>query len=148
MGYCTLYGDMNGGLAVIGDLYKTSVFALCDWIDSPQARACRTSFGLTGEGELVGRAIRTKPPSAELRPDQKDSDSLPDYALLDGVLRRMIEDRASASSLIAEGADPSIVDRIATLLKRAEFKRRQAAPLLKVSPQAFGSGWRLPIASS
>ena len=148
VGYCTLYGDMNGGLAVIGDLYKTSVFALCDWIDSPQAKACRTSFGLAGEGELVGRAIRTKPPSAELRPDQKDSDSLPDYALLDGVLRRMIEDRASASSLIAEGADPSIVDRIATLLKRAEFKRRQAAPLLKVSPQAFGSGWRLPIASS
>ena len=148
VGYCTLYGDMNGGLAVIGDLYKTSVFALCDWIDSPQAKACRTSFGLAGEGELVGRAIRTKPPSAELRPDQKDSDSLPDYALLDGVLRRMIEDRASASSLIAEGADPSVVERIATLLKRAEFKRRQAAPLLKVSPQAFGSGWRLPIASS
>ena len=148
VGYCTLYGDMNGGLAVIGDLYKTSVFALCDWIDSPQAKACRTSFGLAGEGELVGRAIRTKPPSAELRPDQKDSDSLPDYALLDGVLRRMIEDRASASSLIAEGADPAMVDRIATLLKRAEFKRRQAAPLLKVSPQAFGSGWRLPIASS
>ena len=148
VGYCTLYGDMNGGLAVIGDLYKTSVFALCDWIDSPQAKACRTSFGLAGEGELVGRAIRTKPPSAELRPDQKDSDSLPDYALLDGVLRRMIEDRASASSLIAEGADPAVVDRIATLLKRAEFKRRQAAPLLKVSPQAFGSGWRLPIASS
>ena len=148
VGYCTLYGDMNGGLAVIGDLYKTSVFALCDWIDSPQARDCRISFGLAGEGELVGRAIRTKPPSAELRPDQKDSDSLPDYALLDGVLRRMIEDRASASSLIAEGADPAMVDRIATLLKRAEFKRRQAAPLLKVSPQAFGSGWRLPIASS
>ena len=69
--------------AVIGDLYKTSVFALCDWIDSPQAKACRTSFGLAGEGELVGRAIRTKLLSAELRPDQKDSDSLPDYALLD-----------------------------------------------------------------
>ena len=148
VGYCTLYGDMNGGLAVIGDLYKTSVFALCDWIDSAQASACRASFGLPNQGDLIGEEIRLKPPSAELRPDQKDSDSLPDYPLLDGLLRRMIEDRVSESTLIADGADPVLVQRIAGLLKRAEFKRRQAAPLLKVSPQAFGSGWRLPIASS
>ncbi|MGB1622378.1 MAG: NAD+ synthase, partial [Synechococcus sp.] len=148
VGYCTLYGDMNGGLAVIGDLYKTSVFALCDWIDSPQASACRARFGLPDQGELIGDAIRLKPPSAELRPDQKDSDSLPDYPLLDGLLRQMIEQRTSEATLIANGADPALVQRIAGLLKRAEFKRRQAAPLLKVSPQAFGSGWRLPIASS
>ena len=148
VGYCTLYGDMNGGLAVIGDLYKTSVFALCDWIDSPKAQACRAAFGLPDQGDLIGQEIRLKPPSAELRPDQKDSDSLPDYTLLDGLLRRMIEERSSDADLIADGADPELVQRITSLLKRAEFKRRQAAPLLKVSPQAFGSGWRLPIASS
>ena len=124
------------------------MFALCDWIDSAQASACRASFGLPNQGDLIGEEIRLKPPSAELRPDQKDSDSLPDYPLLDGLLRRMIEDRVSESTLIADGADPVLVQRIAGLLKRAEFKRRQAAPLLKVSPQAFGSGWRLPIASS
>ena len=148
VGYCTLYGDMNGGLAVIGDLYKTSVFALCDWIDSPQGQACRAAFGLPDQGDLIGQEIRLKPPSAELRPDQKDSDSLPDYTLLDGLLRRMIEERSSDADLIADGANPELVQRITSLLKRAEFKRRQAAPLLKVSPQAFGSGWRLPIASS
>ena len=148
VGYCTLYGDMNGGLAVIGDLYKTSVFALCDWIDSPKAEACRAAFGLPEQGDLIGQEIRLKPPSAELRPDQKDSDSLPDYTLLDGLLRRMIEERSSDAALIADGADPELVQRITSLFKRAEFKRRQAAPLLKVSPQAFGSVWRLPIASS
>jgi len=147
VGYCTLYGDMNGGLAVIGDLYKTTVFRLCAWIDSSAASPCRSALGLPAEGELIGAAIRHKPPSAELRPDQRDSDSLPDYAVLDPILRRLIEELASPEQLIAAGADPALVERIWTLLRRAEFKRRQAAPALKVSRRSFGSGWRMPIAA-
>jgi len=154
VGYCTLYGDMNGGLAVIGDLYKTTVFALCAWLDSPAAAPCRAELGLPAQGELVGRAIREKPPSAELRPDQRDSDSLPDYALLDPILQALIEDLRSPEELASQGlADGTGVDladaeRILQLLRRAEFKRRQAAPLLKVSRRAFGSGWRMPIAAA
>ena len=147
VGYCTLYGDMNGGLAVIGDLYKTSVFALCDWLDSDASLACRRDLGLPEHGELVGEAIRRKPPSAELRPDQKDSDSLPDYTVVEALLKELIHNRNSRAALIQAGHDPALVERVERLLKRAEFKRRQAAPLLKVSPQAFGSGWRLPIAA-
>ena len=148
VGYCTLYGDMNGGLAVIGDLYKTTVFALCDWLDGAGAQACRADLNLPTEGELVGVAIRCKPPSAELRPEQKDSDSLPDYGVLDRLLKELIEERRAGADLIDAGHDPGLVQRVETLLKRAEFKRRQAAPLLKVCPQAFGTGWRLPIASA
>ena len=153
VGYCTLYGDMNGGLAVIGDLYKTTVFDLCDWLDSPAAGPCRTALGLPSSGELVGAAIRTKPPSAELRPDQRDSDSLPDYALLDPILKALIEELRSPEEIVSQGlADGSPVeaeqaDRIMQLVRRAEFKRRQAAPLLKVSGRAFGTGWRMPIAA-
>ena len=147
VGYCTLYGDMNGGLAVIGDLYKTTVFRLCAWLDSPASSACRAALGLPAEGELIGAAIRSKPPSAELRPDQRDSDSLPDYAVLDPILRRLIEELASPEQLVAAGADAALVERIWTLLRRAEFKRRQAAPALKVSRRSFGTGWRMPIAA-
>ncbi|MFM7652845.1 MAG: NAD+ synthase, partial [Vulcanococcus sp.] len=148
VGYCTLYGDMNGGLAVIGDLYKTSVFRLCAWIDSPAATPCRQALGLPATGELVGRAIRDKPPSAELRPDQRDSDSLPDYAQLDPLLQALIEEQRSPEELVAAGADAALAERVQGLLRRAEFKRRQAAPLLKVSGRAFGSGWRMPIAAA
>ena len=147
VGYCTLYGDMNGGLAVIGDLYKSTVFALCHWLDSPDAGACRAELGLGGSGPLIGQAILEKPPSAELRPDQKDSDSLPDYERLDPLLMDLIEQRMSGEQLIGAGHDPDDVKRIERLFRRAEFKRRQAPPLLKVSNQAFGSGWRLPIAA-
>ncbi|MCP9928060.1 NAD+ synthase [Cyanobium sp. CH-040] len=147
VGYCTLYGDMNGGLAVIGDLYKTSVFRLCAWLDSRAAGSCRQALGLPAEGELIGHAIRSKPPSAELRPDQRDSDSLPDYAVLDPVLKALVERRCSPEQLVSEGTDPALVGRVTGLLSRAEFKRRQAAPVLKVSGQAFGSGWRMPIAA-
>jgi NAD+ synthase (glutamine-hydrolysing) len=147
VGYCTLYGDMNGGLAVIGDLYKTTLFSLCEWIDSAAASACRRSLGLPAEGELVGAAIRSKPPSAELRPDQRDSDSLPDYAVLDPILKRLVEDLANPEQLVAEGADVALVERIWNLLRRSEFKRRQAAPSLKVSSRSFGTGWRMPIAA-
>ncbi|MFL0774301.1 MAG: NAD+ synthase, partial [Prochlorococcus sp.] len=120
---------------------------LCNWLDSAAAMACRRELGLPAEGELVGAAIRLKPPSAELRPDQRDSDSLPDYALLDPLLQAMIEKRISAEELIANGQEEAVVNRVEGLLRRAEFKRRQAPPLLKVSRQAFGSGWRLPIAA-
>ena len=149
VGYCTLYGDMNGGLAVIGDLYKTTVFRLCAWLDSDAARACRGDLGLPEAGELIGAAIRLKPPSAELRPDQLDSDSLPDYALLDPLLQAYIEQHRSPEDLGPElkGVDPALAQRVDGLLRRAEFKRRQAAPVLKVSPRAFGSGWRMPIAA-
>ena len=148
VGYCTLYGDMNGGLAVIGDLYKSTVFSLCDWIDSPASAECRRELQLPAEGELIGAEIRTKPPSAELRPEQRDSDSLPDYAVLDPMLKALIEALATPEQLIAAGGgDPALIQRIHSLLTRAEFKRRQAAPVLKVSSRAFGGGWRMPIAA-
>ena len=147
VGYCTLYGDMNGGLAVIGDLYKTSVYRLCAWIDSPAAAACRADLGLAPSGPLIGEAILQKAPSAELRPDQRDSDSLPPYGELDPVLKGLVERLATPEELVGEGMDPALVARVTRLVQRAEFKRRQAAPVLKVSGRAFGSGWRMPIAA-
>ena len=147
VGYCTLYGDMNGGLAVIGDLYKTCVFELCAWLDSPASSACRAAFGLASQGGLVGETIRLKPPSAELRPDQRDSDSLPDYTVLDPALQALVEQHRPPNQLIADGMDAAVVEQVLALLRRAEFKRRQAAPVLKVSGRAFGSGWRMPIAA-
>ena len=147
VGYCTLYGDMNGGLAVIGDLYKSTVFHLCDWIDSEAAQAVRQELGLPAQGELIGAAIREKPPSAELRPDQKDSDSLPDYAVLDPLLKALLEEHQSPEELSQQGTDPALAERVMGLLRRAEFKRRQAPPVPKLSQRAFGSGWRMPIAA-
>ncbi|EDY39706.1 glutamine dependent NAD+ synthetase [Cyanobium sp. PCC 7001] len=147
VGYCTLYGDMNGGLSVIGDLYKSTVFALAAWLDSPEASACRLELGLPAEGELVGRAIRAKPPSAELRPDQRDSDSLPEYDRLDPLLEALVEERRSVEELAVDPRFGPMAEQVARLLRRAEFKRRQAAPVLKVSGHAFDSGWRMPIAA-
>jgi NAD+ synthetase len=148
VGYCTLYGDMNGGLAVIGDLYKTGVFRLCGWLDSAAAAHCRQELGLPPDGELVGRAIRDKPPSAELRPDQRDSDSLPDYSVLDPLLEALLEQHLSPDDLVARGVDRAQADRVMQLLRRAEFKRRQAPPVLKLGKRSFGSGWRMPIAAA
>ena len=148
VGYCTLYGDMNGGLAVIGDLYKTGVFRLCAWLDSTAAAHCRQELGLPPDGELVGRAIRDKPPSAELRPDQRDSDSLPDYSVLDPLLEALLEQHLSPDDLVARGVDRAQADRVMQLLRRAEFKRRQAPPVLKLGKRSFGSGWRMPIAAA
>ncbi len=148
VGYCTLYGDMNGGLSVIGDLYKTSVYNLCYWLDSPRASKTREHLGLSTNGELIGSAICSKAPSAELSPNQLDSDSLPDYEILDPILKALIEQRISPLKLIEQGYDSMLVSKIQKLLKKSEFKRRQAPPLLKVSNQAFGSGWRIPIAST
>jgi NAD+ synthase (glutamine-hydrolysing) len=132
---------------VIGDLYKTTVFALCAWLDSPAAQSCRQALGLPARGELIGAAIRHKPPSAELRPGQKDSDSLPDYGVLDPLLKALIEAHRSPEELVAAGVDTAVADRVMGLLRRAEFKRRQAPPVLKVSRRSFGSGWRMPIAA-
>ncbi|MFN9661728.1 MAG: NAD+ synthase [Cyanobacteriota bacterium] len=147
VGYCTLYGDMNGGLAVIGDLYKTSIYRLCAWLDSPAAAPCRADLGLPPVGPLIGATIREKAPSAELRPDQRDSDSLPPYEVLDPLLKGLVERLASPEELVAGGMERTLVERVTGLVRRAEFKRRQAPPVLKVSGRAFGSGWRMPIAA-
>ncbi len=148
VGYCTLYGDMNGGLAAIGDLYKTSVFKLCDWIDSPAASKWKEFYQLPNNKELVGLSIRQKQPSAELRPGQLDIDSLPEYEKLDPILKGLIEKKRSLIELVNQGHEPNLIKKIQKLLKKSEFKRRQAPPMLKVSNQAFGSGWRIPIAAT
>ncbi len=133
VGYCTLYGDMNGGLAVISDVYKTQVYALCAWLNLEQ--------------KVIPPQILTKAPSAELKPDQLDQDSLPAYEILDEILEKLISERQSIAQIIAAGADAEVVNRVAFLVNRAEFKRRQAPPGLKISNRAFGSGWRMPIAA-
>jgi NAD+ synthase (glutamine-hydrolysing) len=138
MGYCTLYGDMNGALGPIGDLFKTEVFALCRRINEREKKA--------GRGEIIPRAILDKPPSAELRPNQKDQDSLPPYEELDAILRLYLFDNLSAGEIAARGNNRELAERIIQAAARAEFKRRQAPPVLKVSPRAFGMGRRMPIA--
>ena len=147
VGYCTLYGDMNGGLSVIGDLYKTDVYRICYWLNSPAATAQRMAAGLVGDGELIPGTILAKPPSAELHPHQRDSDCLPEYTILDPLLQRLVEHHEAPDQLIATGEPPALVNRVWTLLRRAEFKRRQAPPVLKLSGRAFGTGWRMPIAA-
>jgi NAD+ synthase (glutamine-hydrolysing) len=132
-GYATLYGDMVGGFAVIKDVPKTLVYALCA---DRNERAGR---------ELIPLNVLTKPPSAELRPDQKDSDSLPDYEELDPILEGYVEDDLSTSDLVDRGFDAATVRRIGTLVDRNEYKRRQAPPGVRVSPKAFGKDRRLPI---
>jgi NAD+ synthase/NAD+ synthase (glutamine-hydrolysing) len=132
VGYCTLYGDMNGGLAVIADLPKTMVYRVARWRNqrSPD----------------LPEAILTKAPSAELRPNQTDQDSLPSYELLDQILELHIEQSQSAEMIIGQGFDEHAVRRVLRLVRGAEFKRKQAAPALKVTSRAFGTGWRMPIA--
>jgi NAD+ synthetase len=131
--YCTLYGDMNGGLAAIADVPKTMVYSLCKWLNSQR-------------GEVIPHHILSKPPSAELRPNQVDQDSLPPYEILDDILQRRIGEHASWQEIVAVGHDPETVTHVLKLIKTAEFKRRQAPPGLKISDRAFGSGWRMPIA--
>jgi NAD+ synthase (glutamine-hydrolysing) len=138
MGYCTLYGDMNGALGPIGDLFKTEVFALCRRINERAAEA--------GGRPPIPEAIITKPPSAELRPNQKDQDSLPPYETLDEILRLYLYQNLSADEIVRRGGDRELAARIIKTVARAEFKRRQAPPVLKVSPRAFGMGRRMPIA--
>jgi NAD+ synthase (glutamine-hydrolysing) len=132
-GYSTLYGDMAGGFAVIKDVPKMLVYALCEDLNHRSGR------------EVVPRAVIEKPPSAELRPDQKDEDSLPSYAVLDQILEGYVEDDRSIADLVAAGFDRETVVRVAGLVDRAEYKRRQAAPGVRVSSKAFGKDRRLPI---
>ena len=134
VGYCTLYGDMAGGLAVIGDLPKTLVYRV--------ARAANARAGR----ELVPERTFTKPPSAELKPDQTDQDTLPPYDVLDDILAAYIEERHTAAEIAARGHPPDVVRRVLRMVVGSEYKRRQAAPVLKVTGKAFGEGRRLPIA--
>lgn len=132
VGYCTLYGDMAGALAVIGDVLKTEVYALARHINRRE--------------EVIPEAIIMKAPSAELRPDQKDEDSLPPYHVLDQVLVSYLINNRTYSQIVAEGHDPETVSRVLGMVGRAEYKRRQAPPVLKISSRAFGTGRRMPVA--
>ncbi|MEG4277606.1 NAD+ synthase [Microcoleus sp. MON1_C1] len=145
VGYCTLYGDMNGGLAVISDVPKTRVYSLCRWLNSGSEKV-KNQTQL--EKEIIPVNIISKAPSAELKPGQIDQDSLPDYDVLDDILQRLIENHESAQQIVAAGHDEAVVKRVVKLVRQAEFKRRQAAPGLKISDRAFGTGWRMPIAKS
>ncbi|WEK18935.1 MAG: NAD+ synthase [Candidatus Pedobacter colombiensis] len=131
VGYGTLYGDMCGAIGVIGDVYKTQVYQLAHYINK--------------DGIVIPENSIVKPPSAELRPDQKDSDSLPDYDVLDKILFQYIELKQSSSAIIAQGFDEALVRRIIKMVNSAEFKRYQTPPILRVSPKAFGMGRRMPI---
>ncbi len=146
VGYCTLYGDMNGGLSVIGDLYKTNVFKLCNWLDSEDSIEHRKAYKLNTRIKIIGDQIRNKPPSAELGPDQFDTDSLPPYSLLDKILKGLIEEKKDLHCLQKDGHTKEQILKIITLIKRAEFKRKQAPPILKLSSQSLGNDWRVPIA--
>ena len=134
VGYGTLYGDMCGGLAVIGDVYKTEVYQLCEYINR--------------EKEIIPRNTIIKPPSAELRPNQKDSDSLPEYDILDRVLFQYIENKNPLDDICELGYDESLVKRIINMVNKNEYKRKQAAPVLRISPKAFGMGRRMPIVAN
>ncbi|KEI66213.1 NadE [Planktothrix agardhii NIVA-CYA 126/8] len=134
VGYCTLYGDMNGGLAVIADVPKTRVYSLCSWFNQYHSK------------EIIPNHILTKAPSAELKPGQVDQDSLPAYEILDDILYRLIEKHQSLAEIVEAGHQELVVKKVIKLVMIAEFKRRQAAPGLKISDRAFGTGWRMPIA--
>ncbi len=139
VGYCTLYGDMVGGLAVISDVRKTLVYRLAHYVNSRDGNAM---------GPVIPQASLEKPPSAELRPNQKDSDSLPPYEILDAILEDYVEDSHSAEQIAAaHGFDIETVRRVLRMVDRAEYKRQQAAPGIKISPKAFGYGRRFPIAA-
>ncbi|HXH17448.1 MAG TPA: NAD+ synthase [Chitinophagales bacterium] len=131
VGYGTLYGDMCGGLSVLGDVYKTEVYELAQYINKDK--------------EIIPKSILDKPPSAELRPNQKDTDSLPEYAVLDKVLYQYIEKRQGPKELVKMGFEKSLVDRVLKMVNTNEFKRHQTPPILRVSPKAFGMGRRMPI---
>ena len=139
-GYCTLYGDMCGAIAVIGDLFKTEVYALSRYLNESHVREGRTA--------PIPESTLVKPPSAELRPNQVDQDSLPPYELLDAILALYIVENLALEEIVARGFEREVVSRIIRMVARAEYKRRQSAPVLKVSPRAFGTGRRIPIARS
>ena len=131
VGYGTLYGDMAGGVSVIGDIYKTDVYRLADFINSYK--------------EIIPVNTIRKSPSAELRPDQLDTDSLPDYGILDTILYKYIELQQPAERIISEGSDREIVLKVIRLINSNEYKRYQAPPVLRISSKAFGAGRRMPL---
>ena len=131
VGYGTLYGDMNGGLAVLGDVYKTDVFKMAHFINI--------------EREIIPENSIAKPPSAELRPNQKDTDSLPDYDILDGILFRFIELNQSPGEISGQGFDRETVTRVIRMVNTNEYKRFQTPPILRVSSKAFGFGRKMPL---
>jgi len=126
-----LYGDMAGGLSVLGDVYKSDVYKLAHYINH--------------EKEIIPKNSISKPPSAELRPDQKDSDSLPDYEILDKVLFEYIELQKTPEEIVSEGWEKSLVERVIRLVDSNEYKRYQAPPILRISSKAFGAGRRMPL---
>jgi NAD+ synthase len=140
VGYATIYGDMNGGYNPLKDAYKTTVFAIAAWRNGH-----RPKIGRGPDGPVMPERVITKPPSAELRPDQKDSDSLPDYGVLDAILTDLIEQERSVDQIVAEGQDRATVERIERLLHLAEYKRRQAPPGVKLGMRNFGRDRRYPI---
>jgi len=131
IGYGTLYGDMAGGLGVLGDCYKLQVYYLAKYVNR--------------NGEIIPENIINKAPSAELRPEQKDSDSLPDYAILDKILFQYIERRMGPKEIKAMGFDEALVDRVLKMVNMNEYKRNQFCPIIRISPKAFGVGRRVPI---
>jgi NAD+ synthetase len=131
-GYCTLYGDMAGGLDVIGDVLKTSVYRIAKWVNR--------------NGEVIPKASLTKPPSAELRPNQTDQDTLPPYEVLDGILKQYVEEEKGVAEIVALGFPPDVVAKTVRMVDLSEYKRKQAAPVLKVTGRAFGFGRRMPMA--
>lgn len=134
VGYCTLYGDMVGALAVIGDVWKTKVYDLARYVNR--------------DGEVIPENTISKPPSAELRPDQKDTDSLPPYEVLDPILQAYVERYESADEIVAsQGVDRERLEQVLRLVERSEYKRQQAAPVLKVTAKSFGTGRRFPLAA-
>jgi NAD+ synthase (glutamine-hydrolysing) len=133
VGYATLYGDMAGGFALLKDVYKTDVFRLAKYLNERAGR------------ELIPQSIIERAPSAELRDNQLDEDSLPPYSVLDKVLEAYVELDQSREDLTSDGFDPEVVDRALAMIDRAEYKRRQAPPGVKLRPKAFGRDWRLPI---
>lgn len=134
VGYCTLYGDMNGAIAVLSDLYKTEVYALSRWLNE--------RYFLR---DVIPAAILDKAPSAELAPGQVDADSLPPYDVLDQVLIRLVEQAMSAEDIIREGFEAEVVHKVERLVRLSEYKRKQAPIGIRLSPKAFGSGRRIPI---
>ncbi|HEV2950790.1 MAG TPA: NAD+ synthase, partial [Actinomycetota bacterium] len=133
VGYATLYGDMAGGFAPIKDVPKTLVYELCRWRNAD------------GPGEPIPERVLTKPPSAELRPDQKDTDSLPPYDVLDPIIEAYVEEDLGVDEIVEQGHERATVERIVRMVDRTEYKRRQAAPGIKITPKAFGRDRRMPI---
>jgi NAD+ synthase len=140
VGYATIYGDMNGGYNPLKDAYKTTVFALSRWRNQRRPR-----LGMGPDGAVMPERIITKPPSAELREDQKDEDSLPPYDVLDAILLGLVEHEKSVAQIVSEGFERATVERIERLLHLAEYKRRQAPPGVKLGLRNFGRDRRYPI---